>query len=248
MPTSSPLRALFRACGGALLLAAPVLLPVAGRAQTAAQAPSAAPRAGGITLKIMPLALADPWMPTFRAGAEYRLSPAWSVEASYGIQMRNLGWGTGASGLANNRYHTTHIETRRYLQPLLTGTGFYVAAAAFQVRQQYDIGAGTFYDGTQTMAFSGARVRRTITGGVLKAGVVVALDAHWRLDLALGAGVRHGRIAYAAQELRPLDPALGLMYDDLCGFGIDFSPTTTPGTFRRTALAVDIKLGYALFR
>ncbi len=212
-------------------------------AQSAARLPrSPQPTAGDLTFKVMPLALADPWTPTFRAGAEYRVSAAWGVEASYGLQMRNLGWGGGGAARLNDRYHKLHLEARHYLG----GSPFYVAAAGFRVNQQFDRGAGQLYQAGQLMGYSSARVRRAVTGGLLKAGVVLPLDAHWRLDVALGAGMRYGQVRYDARELQPLDPAGYLDYQPECGFAIDWSPTTEPGTFRRPTVAIDIKLGYTL--
>ena len=199
--------------------------------------------AGELTFKVMPLGLADPWTPTFRVGAEYRLSPMWGVEASYGIQTRNLGWGADRVSRLNDRYHKLHLEARHYLG----GSPFYVAAAGFRVNQQFDQGAGTLIQDGQLFTYTSARVRRAITGGVLKAGVVLPLDTHWRLDVALGAGVRTGRIRYQTRELQPLSSTIGYMAGEPeCGFAIDWSPTTAPGAFRRPTLAVDVKLGYVL--
>ena len=213
----------------------------------AVQAQSAiVPRVGTVTVKLMPLALADPTTPTFRFGAEYRLSPLWGVEASYGLQMRNLGWGANGGAPLNDRYQKLHAEARHYVG----GSPFYLAAAGFRVQQQYDRGAGTLYDGSQLMMYSSARVHRAITGGLLKAGVVIPLDAHWRLDVAAGAGIRYGQIRYETRELSPHTSPYGcyMDYQTECGFGLDVAPTTDPGTFRRATLAFDIRLGYQIGR
>ncbi|MBC7446916.1 MAG: hypothetical protein H7330_02535 [Hymenobacteraceae bacterium] len=195
---------------------------------------------GALTLKVMPLGLADPWTPTFQSGAEYRITPLWGIEASYGIQIRNLGWGRDRLARLNDRYHKLHLEARHYLG----GSPFYLAAAGFRVNHQFDQGAGLLYQDGQTFAYASAHVRRTITGGVLKAGVVLPLDAHWRLDVAGGAGLRTGRISYGARELQPLAATSDYYPQPECGFGIDWSPTTAAGTFRRPTLALDVKLGY----
>lgn len=224
-----------------------LVLTTAAQAQSGARlTPPAAPRTDLLTVKVMPLGLLDPSTPTFRFGAEYRLSPLWGVEASYGLQMRNLGWGANQTTQLNNRYHKLHLEARHYVG----GSPFYFAAAGFRVNQQFDRGAGRLYENGQTLAYSSARVRRAVTGGLLKVGVVAPLDAHWRLDVSAGAGVRSGRITYQATELQPLDPTYYGVMDcySPCGFAVDWSPTTEPGTFRRATLAFDVKLGYTFTR
>jgi hypothetical protein len=216
-----------------------------GHAQ--AQTERLVPVPGTITAKVMPLALADPWLPTFRFGAEYRLNAAWGLEASYGVQVRGLGWGAQPSGNTQNRYHKLSAETRRYL----SGTPFYAAVAGFVLQQRYEVGSGTAYQDGQQWAYSSAQVRRTVQGGLLKLGTVVPLfnDPHWRFDFAIGAGIRRVSVDYDMREAQPYQPMYELMdCQPKCGFAIDLGPRTTPGTTLRPAIALDFRLGYEFGR
>ncbi len=218
---------------------------VSGAGAQAQVAPLPKPQTGVVTIKVMPLALLDPTTPTFRFGAEYRISPLWGLEASYGHQMRNLGWGYGGSKPLHDRFQKAHLEGRYYMP----ASPFYAAVAGFRVGQQFDAGAGTFFRDGERWQYTSARVQRTVLGGVVKLGVVIPLDAHWRLDMAVGGGLRAGNIRYQTREESRLDPTAFGFYDEWeCGFRPDFGPTTTPGTFRRATLAVEVRLGYELGR
>jgi hypothetical protein len=228
------------------LLAGAAALAFTGHAQAQAQRPAAA-APGTITVKLMPLALADPWTPTFRFGAEYRLSAGWGVEASYGMQMRNLGWGADRIGRIGDHYRKLHAEARHYF----AATPFYSALAGFVVSQRYEIGSGTVYQNEQQWAYSSAGVRRAVLGGLLKVGVVVPLfnDPHWQLDLAVGAGIRRVSVDYQMREAQLYQPQYDLLdCQPKCGFAVDLSPRTTPGTTLRPTVALDVRLGYALGR
>ncbi len=227
------------------LLAAVATVGLIGQAQAQAEhRPAATP--GTITVKLMPLALADPWAPTFRFGAEYRLSPTWGVEASYGLQVRNLGWG-GTESLANNRYRKLHSEARYYFG----GGPLYTALAGFVVSQRYDIGGGTLFQNAQQWQYSSAQVNRSVQAGLMKVGVVTPLfdDPHWRLDVAVGLGVRRVNVDYDLREAQPYQPLYGIMdCEPVCGFGVEVGPRTTPGTTTRPTVAVDVRIGYQLGR
>lgn len=226
------------------LLTLTALLGLAGSAQAQSHLSGAA-GAGTVTFKVMPVALLDPATPTFRFGAEYRLSPLWGVEASYGHQVRNLGWGNSGGQLLNDRYQKLHTEVRYYIP----ASAFYAAVAGFRVGQQFDAGPGSFLRDGERWQYSSARVQRTVLGGLLKVGVVLPIDAHWRLDMAVGGGLRAGNVRYQTREESRLDPtSFGYYEDGYCGYRLNFAPTTTPGTFRRATVAFDVRLGYEIGR
>lgn len=148
-----------------------------------------------LALKISPLATQDPSASTLLLGVEYRLSPRYGIEASYGHQFTALQLTT--LGLLEGRndytYRKLKLELRRYLLPRTSNPNqeTYVSVQAFFTPERYTRYGNNYYRDAAYYSYERNFVTKDISGINLKVGSVWRVWSHWLLEGGLGLGGRY---------------------------------------------------------
>ena len=199
--------------------------------------------APALALKFSPLATQDPIASTLMLGVEYRLSPQYGVEASYGHQFSALRVTT--MGLIDNRqdyeYRKFKLELRRYLLPRTKNPNqeTYLAVQTFFTPLRYTRYDGNFYRVNRYVAYDRAYVQRDVAGIGLKIGSLWHLRNHWLVEAGLGAGGRYVDVRYdMLNEHRLVNNK-----DSQANF---FNQIERPGTNVTIDVELVFKVGYIL--
>ena len=151
--------------------------------------------APGLALKFSPLATQDPITSSLLLGVEYRISPRFGVEASYGQQFTALRITT--LGLLYRRndyeYQKFKLEMRRYLAPRTKNPNqeTYIAVQAFFTPQRYTRYGDNYYHDGAYYTYDRNFVNKDISGITLKVGSVWHVWSNWLLEGGLGLGGRY---------------------------------------------------------
>lgn len=165
--------------------------------------------APALTLKFSPLATLDPIASTLLVGAEYRLTPRYGVEASYGrqfddFQLVTLGL---TKGRFDYQYSKYKLELRRYLQSRTRNPNretYFAIQGAF-MPQRYTRYGNNFYRNGRYVTYDRAFVEKDVAVLGMKAGALWHLRTHWLLEAGLGLGLRYVDTRYDMLNERRLN-------------------------------------------
>lgn len=150
--------------------------------------------APALAVKFSPLATQDPSASTLLLGLEYRPSPRFGLEASYGQQFTALRITT--LGLLADRYDYRYqkfkLELRRYLAPHGKNPNqeTYFSVQAFFTPERYTRYGNNYYRDATYYTYDRNFVSKDISGIDLKVGSVWHLGSCWLLEAGLGLGGR----------------------------------------------------------
>ena len=150
--------------------------------------------APALAVKFSPLATQDPSASTLLLGVEYRLTPRYGLEASYGQQFTALRITT--LGLLVDRYDYRYqkfkLELRRYLPPHGKNPHqeTYFSVQAFFTPERYTRYGNNYYRDANYYTYDRNYVSKDISGINLKFGSVWHMGARWLLEGGLGLGGR----------------------------------------------------------
>lgn len=196
-----------------------------------------------LVLKWSPLATQDPIASTILLGLEYRLSPKYGVEASYGAQFSDLRLTT--LGLIDRRhdykYQKFKLEMRRYLEPRTKNPNqeTYVGLQAFAIPQRYTRYGDNFYRDGRYVTYDRALVEKDIIGLTFKVGSQWHLAKHWQLEVGGGFGARYVDVRYDMSRQRKVNEA-GKSQSNI------FNQIESPGTRVNLDAELVFKVGYAI--
>ena len=150
--------------------------------------------APALAIKFSPLATQDPSASTLLLGLEYRLTPRFGLEASYGQQFTALRITT--LGLLTERYDYRYqkfkLELRRYLAPRgkKPNQETYFSVQAFFTPERYTRYGNNYYRNANYYTYDRNFVSKDISGINLKVGSVWHVGSRWLLEAGLGLGSR----------------------------------------------------------
>lgn len=197
--------------------------------------------APAMALKFSPLATLDPIASTLLVGAEYRITPIYGVEASYGRQFEALQLAT--LGLTKGRfdyqYSKYRLELRRYLQPRTRNPNqeTYFAVQGFFMPQRYTRYGNNFYRDGRYVTYDRAFVEKDVAVLGVKAGSQWHLRTHWLIEAGMGVGLRYVDTRYDMLNERKLNNGSQAQANY-------FNQIEKPGTIGTLDVELVFKVGY----
>ena len=197
--------------------------------------------APALALKFSPLATLDPIAPTLLAGIEYRPTPRYGVEASYGRQFNGLQLTTLGltDGRFSYRYSKYRLELRRYLLPRTRNPNqeTYFAVQGLFVPQRYTRYGNNFYRNGRYVTYDRAFVEKDVAVLGVKAGSLWHLRTHWLVEAGLGLGLRYVDTRYDMLNERKVSDGSEAQANY-------FNQIEKPGTIGTLDVELVFKVGY----
>ena len=197
--------------------------------------------APALALKFSPLTTQDPIAPTLLVGVEYRLTPHYGVEASYGRQFDDLQLTTLGltKGRFDYRYSKYRLELRRYLQPRTRNPNqeTYFAVQGLFLPQRYTRYGNNFYRNGRYVTYDRAFVEKDVAVLGVKAGSLWHLRTHWLVEAGVGVGLRYVDTRYDMLNVRKLNNGSEAQANY-------FNQIEKPGTIGTLDVELVFKVGY----
>ncbi len=199
--------------------------------------------APALALKFSPLATQDPMASTLLGGIEYRVSPRFGVEASYGHQYTALRLSTLGliDGRNDYKYSKFKLELRRYLEPRTKNPNqeTFFSLQTFVTPQRYTRYGNNFYRYGRYVTYDRAFVEKDIAGFNLKLGSQWHVYTNWLIETAIGVGARYVDTRYDMLNERKASE-LGKSQSNM------FNQIEKPGTKANIDFELAFKIGYIL--
>lgn len=197
--------------------------------------------APALALKLSPLAALDPGASALLGGIEYRISPRYGLEASFGQAFSGLCITT--LGLTKNRFDYTYqkykLELRRYLLPRTKNPNqeIYLSVQGAFMPQRYTRYGNNFYRDGRDISYDRAYVTKDVAGLNLKMGSMWHLWSSWLVEAGVGAGGRYVTTKYDMLNERRASNFTAQQSDP-------FNRIEEPGTKISIDMELVFKVGY----